>query len=74
MTLPELLSRYEISVNKAAKLLGMDRANMLKCLLPESNELHRRMSEKALAKLEALLEQRRMSLDTPPAALYSQPK
>ena len=74
MTLPELLSRYEISAHQAAKLLNCNYANFLKCLQPESNPLHRRLSETALLKLESLLEQRRKSLDTPPAALYSQPK
>ena len=74
MTLPELLTRYSISAHQAAKLLSMNYSNLLKCLQPESNPLHRRLSETAILKLESLLEQRRMSLDTPPAALYTQPK
>ena len=59
MTLPELLTRYNVSLHQASRLMKMDYANARKCLLPESNELHRRMSDTALLKLESLLEQRR---------------
>ena len=74
MTLPELLDRYQVTLHQASRLMKMDFANARKCMLPTSNPLHRRMSETALLKLESLLEQRRMSLDTQAAALYSHPK
>ena len=74
MTLPELLDRYDVTLHQASRLMKMDFANARKCMLPTSNPLHRRMSETALAKLEALLEQRRMSLDTQAAAHHTTPQ